>query len=203
MHTSAEIALLISLGAVIVGRLTWLSHYFWLAWPRGSQTNRWQAIWNACHATTVQLYPGGSTAQLQQRHSGFVASAGRQLDTSLVVGSVALASWTQLFAAAASEPASSLTPLTRALLLASSMVLIVGPAIFRASGSYLTALGRETSTSIGYASLLLALASILADLFQTKGVLIAIIVAIVIATRDVMEVRSLVKLQKTINTTSL
>ena len=83
------------------------------------------------------------------------------------------------------------------------MVLISGPALFRASGGYLTALGREASTYIGYASLLLALALILADLFRTNGALIAIAIAIVIATRDVMEVRSLVKLQKIINTTSL
>jgi hypothetical protein len=129
--------------------------------------------------------------------------AGRQVDTSLVVGSLALASWTLLFSAAASKPASSLTPLTRDLLLASSIVLIVGPAFFRASGGYLTALGRETSTYIGYALLLLALASVLADLFQVGGALIAIVIAVAIATRDIIEVRSLIKLQKTINTTSL
>jgi hypothetical protein len=203
MHVSADIALLVSLGAVTVGRLTWLSHYFWLVWSRVNQTHRRRALRSACRATTVKLYPSGQTAQLQQRHGGFVALASRQFDTSLVVGSLALASWTQLFSAAGSKPASSLTPLTRTLLLASSIVLIAGPALFRAGGAYLTALGREASTYIGYAALLLAMASILADLFQTKGAVIAITIAIIIAVRDVMEVRSLVKLQRIIDTTSL
>jgi hypothetical protein len=203
MHRSAEIALLISLGTVSLGRLIWLGQYFWLAWSRANQAHRWKAVRGACRATVVQMYPGGSQTQLEQRHSGFVAGAGRQLDTSLVVGSLALASWTQLFSAAGSKPASSLTPLTRTLLLASSIALIVGPALFRAGGGYLTALGRETSTYIGYAALLLALASILADLFQISGALIAIIIAIAIATRDIVEVRSLVKIQRSINTKSL
>jgi hypothetical protein len=127
--------------------------------------------------------------------------AGRQLDTSLVVGSLALASWTVLFTTASSSPASSLTPLTRNLLLASSIVLIIGPALFRSGGSYLTALGREATTNIGYASLLLALASVLADLFHFEGSLIAIAIAVAIAIRDVMEVRSLVILQQSIDTT--
>ena len=135
MHCGAEIALLISLGTVSVGRLIWLGRYFWLAWSRG-KGHRWEAVRGACRATTAQLYSGGSSTQLQQRHSGFVAGAIRQVDTSLVVGSLALAAWTQLFSAAGSRPASSLTPLTRTLLLASSIVLIVGPAFFRAGGGY-------------------------------------------------------------------
>jgi hypothetical protein len=204
MHrSSADIVLLVSLGAVTVGRLVLLSHYFWLVWSKASGTHRMRALRSACRATTVQLYPDGPPAELQERHSELVAAAGRQLDTSLVVGSLALASWTALFAAAASKPASSLTTLTRILLLTSSIVLIAGPALFRAGGGYLTALGREASTYIGYAALLLALASILADEFQTQGILIAIAMAIVIAARDVIEVRSIAKLQRYIDTASL
>jgi hypothetical protein len=203
MHYSAEIVLLASLSVVTVGRLAWLSQYFLLVWSRANPAHRRSAVKGAFRAPTVLLYPGSSTTELKQRHSGFVAMAGRQVDTSLVVGSLALASWTQLFAAAATNPASSLTSLTRVLLLASSIVLISGPALFRASGGYLTGLGRESTTYIGYASLLLALASSLVDLFQTEGAIIAIVIAVAIATRDIMEVRSLIKLQKTINTASL
>lgn len=54
-------------------------------------------------------------------------------------------------------------------------------------------IGTEGATAIGYSAFALALASILADLFNMGGAILALIIATCLVVRELIEVRELVR----------
>src|SRR3712207_8108994 len=55
----------------------------------------------------------------------------------------------QLFTGSGQPPGADVSELTRGLVLASAIILIVGPGLFRASGGHLTYIGRECMAAMG------------------------------------------------------
>lgn len=183
-----------ALGVVVIGRLGWIIRHFILfdARARRAHSGRGRAFSRALTATFVVLYPDASTDE-GARHSGFVAFSSRQVETSLVVGSLALASWAALIGS--KDAPASLAPVARPLLLAAAIVLLAGPALFRSGGTCVTAMGRETTTAIGYALLVVALCAVVGALFGAGLAAAAALLALAVAGRDAVEVRSLLQLQ--------
>jgi hypothetical protein len=181
--------LLAALAAVVVVRLVWVGQFYRVYWRAGGPGRRLAAV---KHASTISEAKAFSTAvgtEAQTMQIAMVSAADRLVESALLVGSIALAAWTQLFSAAGQRPASSLDPLTRHLLLCSSLVLIAGPALFRISGRAITSFGRASAAAVGYSALLVSLGSALADLFGTTGAIAAVLLAAVLVVVDIAEVR--------------
>jgi len=126
-----------------------------------------------------------------------VEAARRQEDTILVLGSLALAAWTQLYAAAGTSGsfAAKLSDTTRALLFVGAIALIVGTVLFRSEGSHVTYIGRETMRNAGYAALAFSLASAFCEVLSTPA-WVGVALAFLIALRDLAEVRALLWLDR-------
>lgn len=126
---------------------------------------------------------GESQAERRQRHEEFYEQTAQQFNTLVLVGSIALASWSQLFAGSSG----GLTSLTKNLLLFSSAVLLVAPLLFRRPSREFSFLCREGLTAVGYTALVISLASVFFDLFGTAGAVLASLAAVAIAVRDLMQ----------------
>ncbi|MFD5265718.1 hypothetical protein [Streptomyces sp. NPDC058335] len=178
-----DVWLLFALAAVVVCRLTWLIAYFRKMGKRS---------FKALH---VEVFPrAGETAeQKARRNEDFFAVTVRQESTLLVVGSIVLATWAVLFTTLKSAPSSDVSSLSRNLLLASSVTFMIARTFFRSAGREMSFIGTEGATAIGYSAFALALASILADLFNIGGAILALIIATCLVVRELMEVRELVR----------
>lgn len=142
------------------------------------------------HADALE-HVGETRAKRRARHEAFYAVTRGQFNTLVLVGSIALAAWTQLLATAGTAGGNELTPITRNLLLAASATPLVSPLLFRNPDQEFSFLGRERLASIGYTALILSLVSALADLFSITGVVIATLVVAVILATDVLEARAM------------
>ncbi|MGW8351182.1 hypothetical protein [Streptomyces wedmorensis] len=178
-----DVGLLAALTLVIICRLAWLIAYFRRMGKRS---------FKALH---VEVFPhAGETAEEKtERNEAFFAVTVRQESTLLVVGSIVLATWAVLFTTLKTEPSSDVSPLTRNLLLASSVTLMIARTFFRSAGKEISFIGTEGATAIGYSAFALALASILADLFSLCGTILALIIAACLVVRELMEARELVR----------
>ncbi|MFD8417151.1 hypothetical protein ACFV2Q_36350 [Streptomyces sp. NPDC059650] len=136
-------------------------------------------------------HAGESRAKRRARHEAFYAVTRGQFNTLVLVGSIALAAWTQLLATAGTGGGTALTSITRNLLLVASATLLVAPLLFRNPDQEFSFLGRECLTTIGYTALILSLTSALADLFPTTGTVIATIVVAAILVTDALEARDM------------
>jgi hypothetical protein len=182
--------LVVGLLAVVALRLAWIGRYYWTFLHRRESERPLAAVRRASRALTTHVYQvGGSPEQEAARRTRFFTAAAGQVDALLLIGSVALAAWTQLFSASGQEPGSLLAPITRHLLLISAAVLIIGPVLFRSAGGQLTFLGRESMMAVGFTALVFSLASAAADVFGTAGAVVTIVVVVAVVARDFAEMR--------------
>lgn len=134
---------------------------------------------------------GETTAKRRQRHEDFFETTRGQFNTLVLVGSIALAAWAQLFANAGTGLGKDLSEITRNLLLGASVTLLAAPLLFRSPSMEFSFLGRESLTSIGYTALILSLTSALADLFSAAGAVISVLIIAAILLTDFWETREL------------
>jgi hypothetical protein len=163
------------LALVVLFRLVWLGCYFQIAGRRSFKL------------LTRSLYsaPDPQRRDIHQRVASVTESL---LDNCVVVGAIALAAWTALFAVARTPPADELTPTTRALLLVGAAVLITAPILFRQPDRHLSYIGRTIALFVGLEAVGLSLASLARDLLHgSVGLAIALIVVIVLVARDCVD----------------
>lgn len=186
--------LLIALGLVIAFRMAWALSYYRMFWRGSPRRDRLASLRWATRAPSAQLYrsAGEAAEAVSARHREFFAASAKQVETLLLVGSVALAAWTQLFTGSGQHPGDTLSSLSKGLLLTSALILIGGPGLFRWTGGHLTYIGRESTTMVGYAALVLSLASMVADLLGVAGAIVALLIAVLVAARDFFETRMLI-----------
>jgi hypothetical protein len=163
---------------VVAGvRVLWFCSYLYFARSRSPFT-----------LLTSDLYQGGDDQRRLTVHQGVAAETNRMADTSLLVGTLALAAWTALFAVADQAPASHVSPASRTLLLVGAAVLIAVPIFFRVPDRHTTYIGRRSGQYIGFSAVGLAFASIANDLLGgTTGYLIAAVGALALVVRDVLD----------------
>jgi hypothetical protein len=163
--------------AVIAGlRLLWFVLYLCFARKRSPFT-----------LLTSELSQGGDDQRRLTLHQGVAAETRRMADTSLLVGALALAAWTALFAVADQAPASHVSSTSRSLLLVGAAVLIAAPIFFRVPDRHTTYIGWRCFQYLGFSAVGLAFASIANDLLGgTLGYLLAAGGAVAIVVRDVL-----------------
>ena len=187
------------LALIATFRLIWFVSYFFIFLLK-TPSRPLHSVKKAATELTSSIFPSNGTSEEQaDKHRRQFKESLQQFNTSLVIGAVALAAWTQLFTAAESSPGADLSPLTRNLLLISSLLLLVGPSVFRASGRHLTFIGRECTAGVGYSGLVLALSSVLVDLFNASVAAIGIALSVLVSVRDLMETWQQIKNQRQIN----
>jgi hypothetical protein len=193
--------LLLVFTVVITMRGAWLAGYVVRFLRNGHGLSRRRSLVWAARAPTSSVFRGSANETNRQvSHQRTLDTSVHQVEILLLIGSVAFAGWTQLFAASGQFPGNQITGLSRALLLTASIVLIVGPGIFRSSGGHLTYMGRESMSAIGYSALVLALASVLADLGGSAGATIGAVMALAIVCREVLESRAAITANRYVNT---
>jgi len=163
------------LALVVLFRLVWLACYFQIAGRRSFKL------------LTSSLYsaPDPQRRDIHQRVASVTESL---LDNCVVVGAIALAAWTALFAVARTPPADELTPTTRALLFVGAAVLITAPILFRQPDRHLSNIGRNIALYVGLEAVGLSLASLTRDLLHgSVGLAIALVVVIVLVARDCVD----------------
>jgi hypothetical protein len=95
---------------VVAARLAWCGHYLVLTAlnPLDPKLRGLGRVVAAFRQTTAQLSfrksKPASDDEALKRHTGFIEESERLENTILVLGSLALAGWTQLYAAAAARP---------------------------------------------------------------------------------------------------
>ena len=137
---------------------------------------------------TSELYQGGNDERRLKIHQGVAAETNRMADTCLLVGALALAAWTALFAVAGQAPASHVSPVSRSLLLVGAAVLIAVPVFFRVPDLHTTYIGRRSGQYIGFTAVGLAFASVANDLLGgIAGFLIALGGVVSLVVRDVLD----------------
>ena len=167
----------VSLTVVAGIRVLWFVSYLYVARSRSPFT-----------LLTSDLYQGGDDQRRLTVHQGVAAETNRMADTSLLVGTLALAAWTALFAVAGQAPASHVSPASRTLLLVGAAVLIAVPIFFRVPDRHTTYIGRRSGQYIGFSAVGLAFASIANDLLGgSAGYLIAAVGALALVVRDVLD----------------
>jgi hypothetical protein len=180
--------------AVVVARLAWCAQYLVLAVrnPAAPTLRGLASIQAALKQTTTQLSlrkeaPESKRKLGPQRHKSLLEATRRQVDTILVLGSLALAAWTQFAAADDGTLAASLPDTTRSLLFVGVIALIAGSVLFRAEGSHFTYVGRETAYAAGYAAIVFSLASAIQTVLGGPA-WIGMALALLVAIRDWVEV---------------
>ncbi|MFC7614808.1 hypothetical protein ACFQV2_16070 [Actinokineospora soli] len=182
------------IAAVLVAvRAVWLVDY--LRRCAGAAAGSPWARIVGCGRKAGSLTTTGLVGAAPAQHQRSIALSERQLDTSLVGGSVALAAWTQLFVSSGGAPGSRISGTSLALLFTGALVLVMAPVVFRTPGLHLTYIGRESGSHVGFGLVLLSLFSVVADLVPGLRVPM-IVLACLIVTRDAAEVVQHLRLQK-------
>lgn len=184
---------------ILVTRIAWCGNYLVLSTrnPTDPKLHGWSAVRAAFRQTTstVTLRKARaktSTDQRAQRHARTLEGARRQEETVLILGSLALAAWTQLYAAAGTDSmAARLSDTTRALLFSGVVLLIAGSVLFRSEGLHFTLMGRELVRAVGYSAVVFSLASAIPQVFGAPA-WVGIALALLIAFRDWAEVAKLI-----------
>jgi hypothetical protein len=187
----------IALLTILVTRIAWCGNYLVLSTmnPSNPELHGWAAVRAALKQTTtaVTLRKKKVPAdQRAQRHVRTLEGARRQEETVLILGSLALAAWTQLYAAAGTDSlAAGLSDTTRALLFTGVIMLIAGSVLFRAEGLHFTLMGRELVRAVGYSAVVFSLASAIPQVFGAPA-WVGVALAFLIAARDWAEVAKLI-----------
>jgi hypothetical protein len=182
-------------GILVAGRLIWLGDYLRrcleAADGRGFRKT-WAAVGHARMTTTSTL----EGLEDDDSHQETIGISERQLDTSLVGGSVALAAWTQLFVSSATGPGSTISSTSLSLLFAGALVLIASPMIFRTEGVHLTYIGRAIGSNGGFGLVILSLLSMVTDLVPGFVAVAAVATGTALVARDGFEVVRHLQLQR-------
>jgi hypothetical protein len=186
--------LLTGLAVTVIARVTLLAAYLDQFWLRHGSQRRIIALKRAVRVASSGAYPG-TPAERGERHRRFFDASVQQWDSALLVGSVALAAWTQLFATFGERPAPPVSAFSQNMLLLSAITLVVVPGLFRSSGGEWTRLGRDAGMLVGFAMLIVALAGILDDLFGTWGSVAAVAVVAASSAREIAQVYQEIRLQ--------
>ncbi len=174
---------------IVIGlaRLAWFGHYLFLV-----RRNLRAGI----SLPTSRLYGALSDAERQSVHEGVAAEANRLADTSLVVGALAVAAWTALFAVADQPPGLRISAPSRDLLLAGGAILIMAPLLFRVPDTHLTFIGRRSGLFAGLSAVGLAFGSIAYDLLHGPAqVAIPLLIMITLVVRDLGDTAGEIRLQ--------
>jgi hypothetical protein len=170
-----RIVLWAGLALVLLFRLVWLARYFQIAG------------WRSFKLLTSSLY-SASDSPRRDTHQRVASVTESLLDNCVIVGAIAFAAWTALFAVARTPPANELTSTTRGLLLVGAALLITAPILFRQPDRHLSYIGRTFALFVGLEAVGLSLASLARDLLHGPGGLaLALVVAIVLVTRDCID----------------
>lgn len=168
-------------------RVSWFAHYGLLARDH---------LMLSRTLVTSRLYGALDERSLGDIHANIAAEANRLIDTSLVVGAIAFAAWTALFAVAAQPPASHISSTSRDLLLLGSGILIAAPTLFRVPDFHLTYMGRRSALFVGLTAVCLSLASIADDLLHGYArLLVPLAIAVAVVVRDVIDTIGEMRLQ--------
>jgi hypothetical protein len=114
----------------------------------------------------VSFYQQLSDEARKETHRRLLEETEAVVQTALVIGAIALATWVGLFATAGQAPVSTLNHSISGLMLAGGSILITSPILFRVRGRYLTFLGRCAGLYLGLTALGLALALVASDLLH-------------------------------------
>jgi hypothetical protein len=172
---------------IAVARLAWLGHYLFLV--RGN-------LREGLSLPTSRLYGALSDAERQSVHEGVAVEVNRLADTSLVVGTLAVAAWTALFAVADQPPGKQISSPSRDLLLVGGAALILAPLLFRIPDTHLTFIGRRSGLFIGLSAVGLAFGSFAYDLLHGPAhVAIPLVIMITLAVRDLSDTAGELRLQ--------
>jgi hypothetical protein len=159
------------------------------------------AAWHERPRFSLQRSMGATTSALEGSttagdHQAALGVSDKQLDTSLVGGSIGLAAWTQLFVSSSSGPAQALKPETLSLLFAGCLILLSAPLFFRVPGLHMTYIGRECGSSLGFALVTISLFSMMADLLAPGWIWIPVVIATLLVVRDAADVIQQLLLQR-------
>jgi hypothetical protein len=145
---------------------------------------------------TSKLYQALDEAERQDVHEKIAAEVNRLVDTSLLVGTLALAAWTALFAFAAQSSSTQISSGSRGLLLVGAGTLISAPLLFRVPDYYLTLIGRRSALFIGLTAVGLAFASIANDVLRGPArIIVPLVIVIILAVRELSDTISEIRLQ--------
>lgn len=173
--------------AIVLARLVWFCQYMYLI-RRNVKLGR--------TLVTSRLYEALNEAERQGVHEEVAAEVNRLVDTSLLVGAIAFAAWTALFAVAGQPPGAQVSSLSRSLLLIGAAILIAAPLLFRVPDYYLTFIGRRSALFVGLNAVGLAFASIANDLLRGPArIAVPLAVLIILAARDLSDTVGEIHLQ--------
>jgi hypothetical protein len=180
---------------LVLGRLIWLGDYLRRC-LKAADGHGFRKAWS-----TVGHVRMTTTSKLEgladdDSHQETIGISERQLDTSLVGGSVALAAWTQLFASSAGQPGSSISGTSLSLLFTGALVLIAAPMLFRTEGVHLTYIGRAIGSHGGFGLVILSLLSMVTDLVPGFVAVVAVVTGTALVARDSVEVVRHLQLQR-------
>jgi hypothetical protein len=184
---AAPFVLLAFLATVLVARGASLIYYFY----RYKRSGR-GSIKEALRETTANVEAYGEPVNDIAALEPALREVGkRQMDISLVGGSVSTAAWTALFIAASNNSVDTgISDRTLAMLLSGAMVLLAGPICFRSEEFYFKYLMRESLLYLGFTIVLFSVCSIAIDKGGVAGAIGALILALGVVVADVAEVRS-------------
>jgi hypothetical protein len=182
--------ILIVVLVILVGtQIVWFGDFFRRCWKAAAgDPHRTALTWAKARQSSNQLQAGTA-----QQHHKLLELEHRRVDTMLVVGSIGLAAWSQLFVSSKSPPTSRLSGFTLGLLFAGAFCLLVGPVLWRNEGLHLTLMGRQAFLNVGFGLIALSLVSVVLDLRLPLAWVAAAAVAVLIGLREVAEVATWIR----------
>jgi hypothetical protein len=174
-----------ALAVVTAFRLAWVVLYFFSACGK-----------KPLEIMTSGLYSKAGKERQKEIHESVAEKTDRLADTCLLVGALALAAWTALFAVADQAPGSQLSSTSRSLLLVGAAVLVATPLIFRVPNVHTTYIGRRSAQFIGFTAVGLAFASLANDLLGgVPRLAIPAVGILVLVIRDICDSISEIRFQ--------
>jgi hypothetical protein len=149
-----------ALAVVTAFRLAWVILYFFFARSKSPL----KIMTSGFYSKAAGDDSTANQKRQKEIHESLAAKTDRLADTCLLVGALALAAWTALFAVADQAPGSHLSSTSRSLLLVGAAVLIAAPVIFRVPNVHTTYIGRRSAQFIGFTAVGLAFVSLANDL---------------------------------------
>jgi hypothetical protein len=172
---------------VALGRLAWFCQYLLLIRHNFAYGTR---------LLTSSLYASLNEDEREDVHERVAVEVNRLVDTGLIVGTLALAAWTALFAVASVPPGTDISSQSRTLLLLGAGALVAAPLLFRVPDFYMTLIGRRGTLFVGLTAVGLSFASIANDLLRgPAGAVITVIIAVVLVARELSDTVSEMRLQ--------
>ncbi|MFF4215262.1 hypothetical protein [Streptomyces nondiastaticus] len=173
---NAITAAIVAMGGL---RLAYISYYFTL-FPFTRK-----GIIQAARESTVNLAQREESPEVKEKaHSVYAAVSKRQFDASVLMGTIAAATWSVLFVERENEPTADLSGVSLGLLFAGALTLISGPVLARMEGRHLSLLLRDAALYIGSNAILFSFCSMITDLVSNGWRVVALAVVAIAAVRD-------------------